>query len=140
MASADDKVEAKRPDGTVLKISRRAFDGVYQYRGWTLVNDQPDLRKKTRAELDDIAVERGIDPARTADDRILVVVRPPPETSAYHADNPLYEAVLDRVAEGAGEPGRADLARPGPGLGPTHHDSGSLRAAAPQALGTPEKP
>ena len=63
MASADDKVEAKRPDGTVLKISRRAFDGVYQYRGWTLVNDQPDLRKKTRAELDDIAVERGIDPA-----------------------------------------------------------------------------
>ena len=25
------------------------------------------------------------------DDGVLVVVRPPPETSAYHADNPLYE-------------------------------------------------
>jgi uncharacterized protein len=29
--------------------------------------------------------------------RVLVVVRPPPESSAYHADNPLYEGVLDRV-------------------------------------------
>ncbi len=31
-------------------------------------------------------------------ERILVVVRPPPETSAYHRDNPLYEGVLDRLA------------------------------------------
>jgi len=31
-------------------------------------------------------------------DRVIVVVRPPPETSAYHADNPLYAGVLDRVA------------------------------------------
>lgn len=30
--------------------------------------------------------------------RILVVVRPPPETSEYHADNPLYEAVVRRLA------------------------------------------
>ena len=36
------------------------------------------------------------------DERVLVVVRPPPETSAYHAANPLYEAVLDRLA---GDPG-----------------------------------
>jgi predicted glycosyltransferase len=34
-------------------------------------------------------------------DRLLVVVRPPPETSAYHADNPLYEAVLDRLTSEA---------------------------------------
>ena len=40
----------------------------------------------------------GIDPDRTADERVLAVVRPPPETSAYHADNPLYERVLDRIA------------------------------------------
>jgi len=31
------------------------------------------------------------------DRRVLVVVRPPPETSAYHADNPLYEQLLDRL-------------------------------------------
>jgi predicted glycosyltransferase len=32
------------------------------------------------------------------EDRVLVVVRPPPESSAYHAENPLYDGVLDRVA------------------------------------------
>jgi uncharacterized protein len=31
-------------------------------------------------------------------DRVLVVLRPPPESSAYHAHNPLYDGVLDRVA------------------------------------------
>jgi predicted glycosyltransferase len=46
---------------------------------------------------DSVVGELGIDR-----DRILVVIRPPPETSAYHADNPLYEKVLDRVS---GEPG-----------------------------------
>jgi uncharacterized protein len=40
----------------------------------------------------------GIGPDRGADDRVLAVVRPPPETSAYHADNPAYERVLDRIA------------------------------------------
>ena len=30
-------------------------------------------------------------------DRVLVVVRPPPETSAYHASNPLYDGVIDRL-------------------------------------------
>ncbi len=30
--------------------------------------------------------------------RILVVLRPPPESSAYHAHNPLYDGVLDRIA------------------------------------------
>jgi predicted glycosyltransferase len=39
----------------------------------------------------------GIEPDR-GDGRVLAVVRPPPETSAYHADNPLYERVLDRLA------------------------------------------
>jgi uncharacterized protein len=32
---------------------------------------------------------------------VVVVVRPPPETSAYHQENPLYAGVLDRLA-GAG--------------------------------------
>jgi hypothetical protein len=31
-------------------------------------------------------------------ERILAVVRPPPETSAYHEGNSLYDAVIDRLA------------------------------------------
>ena len=31
-------------------------------------------------------------------EKVLAVVRPPPETSAYHERNPIYEAVLDRLA------------------------------------------
>jgi len=44
-----------------------------------------------------VADELGLDM-----ERVLVVVRPPPETSEYHADNPLYEQVLDRLAEAEG--------------------------------------
>jgi uncharacterized protein len=52
--------------------------------------------------LAEIGLDRlGVLPARRRDPRILVVVRPPPETSAYHADNPLYAGVLDRLG---GEP------------------------------------
>ena len=40
----------------------------------------------------------GVLAERREDGRVLVVVRPPPETSAYHADNPLYQGVLDRLA------------------------------------------
>lgn len=43
------------------------------------------------AVLDELGIDRG---------GLLAVVRPPPETSAYHAHNPLYEAVLDRLAAG----------------------------------------
>ena len=31
-------------------------------------------------------------------ERVLAVVRPPPETSAYHAENPLYAGVVERLA------------------------------------------
>ena len=41
----------------------------------------------------------GVAADRGTDDRVLVVVRPPPETSAYHADNPLYEGLLDRLGD-----------------------------------------
>jgi predicted glycosyltransferase len=44
-----------------------------------------------------VLAELGLD-----DSRVLVVVRPPPESSAYHSDNPLYEGVLDRLADGEG--------------------------------------
>ena len=33
---------------------------------------------------------------------VLVVVRPPPETSEYHAQNPLYEGVIERLARDPG--------------------------------------
>lgn len=35
-------------------------------------------------------------------ERVLVVVRPPPETSEYHAENPLYEQVIARLAGAEG--------------------------------------
>ncbi|HZJ29037.1 MAG TPA: DUF354 domain-containing protein, partial [Solirubrobacterales bacterium] len=41
------------------------------------------------AVLDDLGLDR---------DRVVVVVRPPPETSEYHAPNALSDAVLDRLA------------------------------------------
>jgi uncharacterized protein len=40
----------------------------------------------------------GVSADRAADDRVLAVVRPPPETSAYHVGNPVYDGVLDRLA------------------------------------------
>jgi predicted glycosyltransferase len=39
--------------------------------------------------LDELGIDR---------ERILAVVRPPPETSAYHAHNPIYEGVIERLA------------------------------------------
>lgn len=31
-------------------------------------------------------------------DPLVVVVRPPPETSSYHADNPIYDSVIERLS------------------------------------------
>jgi uncharacterized protein len=41
------------------------------------------------AVLDELGVAR---------DMVIAVVRPPPETSAYHAENPIYAGVIDRLA------------------------------------------
>jgi uncharacterized protein len=41
--------------------------------------------------------------------RLVAVVRPPPETSAYHAQNPLYDRVIDRLLA---EPGAQTVAVP----------------------------
>ncbi|MDQ3103197.1 MAG: DUF354 domain-containing protein [Actinomycetota bacterium] len=50
-------------------------------------------------DLAELGLDRlGIGPVRGSDECVLVVVRPPPETSAYHADNPLYDGVLDRLS------------------------------------------
>jgi predicted glycosyltransferase len=45
------------------------------------------------AVLDELGLDR---------ERVLVVVRPPPESSAYHTKNPLYDGVLDRIAAQGG--------------------------------------
>ena len=63
-------------------------DRLFRYPGlkedYYLFDFEPDEAVLTELELD-----RG---------RVLVVMRPPPETSEYHAQNPLYEGVLDRLA------------------------------------------
>ncbi len=41
--------------------------------------------------------DRVLDELGLSRDGVLAVVRPPPETSAYHAPNSLYERVLDRL-------------------------------------------
>jgi predicted glycosyltransferase len=65
-----------------------------------------------------VVAELGADGAR-----VLAVVRPPPETSAYHSPNDLYHGVLDRIAAEDGAlavviprtPEQAEEARARPG-------------------------
>ena len=70
---------------------------LFRYPGlkedYYLADFVPDPAVLTDLKLDAL----GVGPDRGADDRVLVVVRPPPETSAYHAHNPLYDGVLDRL-------------------------------------------
>jgi predicted glycosyltransferase len=50
------------------------------------------------AVLAELGLDRlGVRPQRSDDEAILAIVRPPPETSAYHAENPLYDRLLDRL-------------------------------------------
>ena len=48
----------------------------------------------------DVGLDR-LDFGADVEDPVLVVVRPPPETSEYHAKNPLYEGVMDRLGGSA---------------------------------------
>ncbi len=64
------------------------------------------------AVLDELGLDR---------EKVLVVVRPPPETSEYHAPNDLYAATVDRLA-GAEEAQAVVIPRTGP--------SGRRRAGA----------
>lgn len=59
----DDVVKVTTPAGKETTVSRRAWQGVYQYRdGWEMVAEYPDLEHKTRAQLDQIATARGLNP------------------------------------------------------------------------------
>jgi uncharacterized protein len=75
--------------------------------------------------------ELGVSPERSADDRVLVALRPPPETSEYHRENPLYEGVIDRLA---GEEAAVTVAIPR-----TEGQAERLRARAGERLIVPGK-
>ena len=79
------------PDAIPVKAMARAGASerkLFRYPGlkedYYLADFEPDA-----AVLDELGIDR------TA---VLVVFRPSPETSAYHADNPLEERLLDRLA------------------------------------------
>jgi uncharacterized protein len=78
------------PDAIPVEAMRRAgaAEGkLVRYPGlkedYYLADFEPDP-----AVLSELGLDR---------DRVLVVLRPPPESSAYHAHNPLYDGVLDRI-------------------------------------------
>ena len=72
--------------------------------------------------------ELGVD---AAGETVLVVVRPPPETSAYHAENPLYDEVIDRIAS---ESGVVAVVIPR-----TDGQAAALRARGEQSLIVPDR-
>ena len=79
------------PDAIGIQAMRRAGAAeskLVRYPGlkedYYLADFVPD-----RAVIDSLDVDRAA---------VLAVVRPPPETSAYHAPNDLYAALLDRLA------------------------------------------
>jgi predicted glycosyltransferase len=89
------------PDAIPVEAMRRAGareHKLFRYPGlkedYYLADFRPDPAVLSALELDALGVRQ----ERGDDDRVLAVVRPPPETSAYHERNPLYERVLDRLA------------------------------------------
>ena len=93
------------PDAIPVEAMERAgasADCLFRYPGlkedYYLADFEPDPAVLNELDLPAL----GIDRDRGADDRVLVVVRPPPETSEYHRDNPLYEAVIDRLSTDPG--------------------------------------
>jgi uncharacterized protein len=90
------------PDAIPLDRLRRAGaapEKLLRYPGlkedYYLADLDPDPGVIAAVGLDRL----GVDPDRAADPRVVVVVRPPPESSAYHSENPLYERVLDRLLD-----------------------------------------
>jgi predicted glycosyltransferase len=79
------------PDAIPVEAMEKAGahrDRLYRYPGlkedYYLADFEPD---------DLVLAELGIDRTER-----LVVLRPPPETSEYHRDNPLYEELIERLA------------------------------------------
>jgi predicted glycosyltransferase len=74
------------------------------------------------AVLDELGVDR---------ERVLVVVRPPPETSAYHAANPVYERVIERLGA---DPGVVAVVIPR-----TERQAGELRSRSLDSIVIPDR-
>jgi uncharacterized protein len=72
--------------------------------------------------LDELGLDR---------ENVLAVVRPPPETSAYHASNPLYDGVIDRLA---GDPDTVAVIIPR-----TEAQASAVRARGDDSLRLPER-
>jgi predicted glycosyltransferase len=92
------------PDAIPVEAMRRAGareDKLFRYPGlkedYYLADFRADPAVFKALELNAL----GLQAKRADDDRVLAVVRPPPESSAYHARNPLYERVLDRLGADA---------------------------------------
>jgi predicted glycosyltransferase len=80
------------PDAIPVEAMEKAGahrDRLYRYPGlkedYYLADFEPD---------DLVLAELGIDRQKR-----LIVLRPPPETSEYHRDNPLYEDLIERLAD-----------------------------------------
>jgi uncharacterized protein len=78
------------PDAIPVEAMERAGarpERLFRYPGlkedYYLADFTPD-----RAVLEELGID---------DDSVIVAVRPPPETSEYHAENELYERVIDRL-------------------------------------------
>lgn len=76
-------MKAKNPQGEIVEVTKKAYSTLYRYRGWTLVKDdkgkvtesvpeaevtpeeveteEVDLSKLKKAELQELASEKGID-------------------------------------------------------------------------------
>lgn len=99
------------PDVIPVEAMERAGarpEQLFRYPGlkedYYLADFEPDAGVFGELRLSELGIDEGRE-----DELVLVVVRPPPETSEYHAANPLYEGVIDRLA---GVPGAAVVVIP----------------------------
>ncbi len=112
------------PDAIGVEAMRRAGAAerkLIRYPGlkedYYLADFRPDP-----AVLDELGIDRGA---------VLAVVRPPPDTSAYHERNSVYDEVLDRLA---GEPGALAVVIPR-----TDSQGAAVRARAEPSLIVPPR-
>lgn len=76
-------MKARNPEGQIVEVTKKAYSTLYRYRGWTLVKDEQgkvsetvkesevtpkevedkniDLSKLRKAELQELASEKGIE-------------------------------------------------------------------------------
>jgi predicted glycosyltransferase len=112
------------PDAIPVEAMRRAGarpERLFRYPGlkedYYLADFEPDS-----GVLDELGIDG---------EQVLVVVRPPPETSAYHAENPLYEGVIERLG---GIPGTTAVVIPR-----TRAQADRLRARGAPSLVIPDR-